>query len=978
MGILAAFAVLTVPSASAATPDSYLLTTTEAADIIGKGQNRSFTGAAGDTFTWKATPTTVDVSVKTLSNGTWRVVLVPPDGDTIKPGRYLRALNTTVRIPAVPGLSVLGNGVGCRGKGHFDVLTADYDSANVMTRFDATFEYFCDNRSPIRGRLGFGMGAVPEPLPARDPDPTQVVLDSSPGDPVLNGVDLTMSVAGGAYVTSWGNSWQLGTAFIPTPGDLYNFIFTAPAGSPLAPGNYTGVPTRPIQSTHTGLEIKHIGEECGQSEANFTVHEIVWGPDDNFDYALLRFRASFEQLCGSGRLRGEMTIGRPDPPSVSTRIDSPRYPPAYFKLASPPGALIGASEFHSYAVNEKDDFQATAAGNLVTVKVREAGGNVWDMVFGAAAGETVQPGQYVRTQHRDKAGAGPALELRSGMGGCSGGNGHFDVAEASYGEGGKLNRFDATFSYLCLGGLPVNGAIRLGIEGEPADPALTPPAQATMSYSRRLAGGPETTQTFSSAEGHLVNASIGYNPPEMVAGGGQAPATAPVALYFTNTPGKKLVAGDYPGALSLFQSHPERPRIHVLDFGQGSCTQMTGSFRVLKAGYGFTEDHPEERLLEFHAVFQTRCGNFYTTRGEIRWSMPPVSPQYATASSWGWNGFGELGNAKSGDVQDSRTLSSLGSVGQVSTGFVHSLAVKQDGTVWAWGWNALGQLGDGTTSDRTSPVRVKGLSDVKYVSAGVYHSLAVKNDGSVWAWGWNALGQLGDGTLTDRHVPVRVQSMSNATKVSAGYLHSVALGEGSLYSWGWNGVGQLGDGTLTDRIVPTRTAGGGHFSDVSAGWLHNLAVSDGKVYGWGWNVFGQLGDGSREDRPSPTAAVNLTTATRVSAGFAHSLAVEESGFAYGWGWNALGQLGNGGTTDYPTPSRVNLPDPLTEISAGLLHSVAAGEGRAWAWGSNVVSQLGDGTTRDRLNPVSVPGAFGVVGVAAGGYHNMAAGFARNP
>ena len=34
----------------------------------------------------------------------------------------------------------------------------------------------------------------------------------------------------------------------------------------------------------------------------------------------------------------------------------------------------------------------------------------------------------------------------------------------------------------------------------------------------------------------------------------------------------------------------------------------------------------------------------------------------------------------------------------MSGGFVHSLAIRADGTVWAWGWNDYGQLGDGTTT----------------------------------------------------------------------------------------------------------------------------------------------------------------------------------------------------------------------------------------------------------------------------------------
>jgi len=42
------------------------------------------------------------------------------------------------------------------------------------------------------------------------------------------------------------------------------------------------------------------------------------------------------------------------------------------------------------------------------------------------------------------------------------------------------------------------------------------------------------------------------------------------------------------------------------------------------------------------------------------------------------------------------------------------------------------------------------------ISGGGYHSLALKNDGTVWAWGYNQSGQLGDGSDTDRSSPVKV------------------------------------------------------------------------------------------------------------------------------------------------------------------------------------------------------------------------------
>ena len=39
----------------------------------------------------------------------------------------------------------------------------------------------------------------------------------------------------------------------------------------------------------------------------------------------------------------------------------------------------------------------------------------------------------------------------------------------------------------------------------------------------------------------------------------------------------------------------------------------------------------------------------------------------------------------------------------------HTIAVREDGTVYAWGYNGYGELGDGTTSYSYTPVQVKGV-----------------------------------------------------------------------------------------------------------------------------------------------------------------------------------------------------------------------------------------------------------------------------
>jgi alpha-tubulin suppressor-like RCC1 family protein len=54
----------------------------------------------------------------------------------------------------------------------------------------------------------------------------------------------------------------------------------------------------------------------------------------------------------------------------------------------------------------------------------------------------------------------------------------------------------------------------------------------------------------------------------------------------------------------------------------------------------------------------------------------------------------------------------------VSAAFLHSAAVKTDGTLWTWGNGSIGRLGDGTTVSKSSPVQIGALTDWVAVDTG--------------------------------------------------------------------------------------------------------------------------------------------------------------------------------------------------------------------------------------------------------------------
>jgi len=108
-----------------------------------------------------------------------------------------------------------------------------------------------------------------------------------------------------------------------------------------------------------------------------------------------------------------------------------------------------------------------------------------------------------------------------------------------------------------------------------------------------------------------------------------------------------------------------------------------------------------------------------------------------TLWAWGDNDRGQLGL---GDCIDRGAPVRVGDDSdwlQVSCGESHSLALKQDGSLWAWGYNRSGECGLGCSKEGShcSPTRVGSDSDWAAVSGGFIHSVALKNDGSLWAWG---------------------------------------------------------------------------------------------------------------------------------------------------------------------------------------------------------------------------------------------------
>jgi alpha-tubulin suppressor-like RCC1 family protein len=68
-----------------------------------------------------------------------------------------------------------------------------------------------------------------------------------------------------------------------------------------------------------------------------------------------------------------------------------------------------------------------------------------------------------------------------------------------------------------------------------------------------------------------------------------------------------------------------------------------------------------------------------------------------TMLSWGYDSFGQLGGGTIGTINPIPTaVTSATNIVAIAAGNSHSLALKSDGTMLSWGYDGFGQLGDGT------------------------------------------------------------------------------------------------------------------------------------------------------------------------------------------------------------------------------------------------------------------------------------------
>lgn len=320
-----------------------------------------------------------------------------------------------------------------------------------------------------------------------------------------------------------------------------------------------------------------------------------------------------------------------------------------------------------------------------------------------------------------------------------------------------------------------------------------------------------------------------------------------------------------------------------------------------------------------------------------------------TLWSWGSNNFYKLGyETPSGTNPNPNMVGTSNDWQFVSAGQWHSAGIKTNGTLWVWGYNLYGQGGQGTGGTTYAiigtPTQVGTDNNWLSVSVGTNYTLAIKSDGTLWGTGTNEKGQLGIGTPLGAVFMTQIGTDTNWKQVSAGGQVSLGLKlDGTLWTWG---TGYLGNGdAITTSNIPIQLGVENNWQKISKE-TGSAIKTNGTLWSWGYHS----GNGTSEISTIPTQIGSSSNWQFISTG----LGIKTNGTLWTWGLNEYGQLGDGTLVDNHTVTQIGNETNWESISAGYYYNTATRtDGTLYNWGRNSSGELGDGTTIDKNFPTQV-------------------------
>lgn len=313
---------------------------------------------------------------------------------------------------------------------------------------------------------------------------------------------------------------------------------------------------------------------------------------------------------------------------------------------------------------------------------------------------------------------------------------------------------------------------------------------------------------------------------------------------------------------------------------------------------------------------------------------------------------------------------------KTTCGHEFTLGLKSDGTLWSWGRNDVGQLGLGDSIHRSSPTQIPGTTwkDILSPSGNTSgHTLALREDGTLWTWGDNQFGQLGLNDKLTRYSPTQIVGYG-WRDLSIGFGWSGVMKEdNTIWLWGLNDHGQLGQNDLNNRSSPTQIPGADWRKIGAFGGKSCAAIKeDTTLWTWGHNGHGALaqyfGPYGSINLSSPTQVVGHRDWNFVGGGEHHMFAMKNDNTYWGWGLNNHGNSGlltSPTTLEYPLQGR-NFN--VRYASGGRIATYLQEDGYSLrSVGYNHDGNLGVFDRSSRNSPVQLPGS----GWASGGGQHVA-------
>lgn len=312
-----------------------------------------------------------------------------------------------------------------------------------------------------------------------------------------------------------------------------------------------------------------------------------------------------------------------------------------------------------------------------------------------------------------------------------------------------------------------------------------------------------------------------------------------------------------------------------------------------------------------------------------------VKQDYKTYA-WGRNTYSQFGNSKSKSILQPVDSSKWTMASASDSPFGgHSVAIKEDSTLWSWGLNESGSCGYGNDNSNFYPTQI-GNDTWNFISTGTFHSIGIKSDSTLWGWGRNNDNQLGVPSSWNVYSPIVLDTNHEWIQTSSGNSHTIALkNNGTLWAWGRNNQGQIGDYTTIDSYIQqigTDTT----WTYVDAGNFTSFGIKeDSTLWSWGSSNYNQL---ARSGNNTIPLQVGVDKWLKITAGGMHIIGIKSDSTLWGWGYNQYGQ--NGGSS--VSTHLIDSTNKWADCAVGTKHSLGrTADGAIWGWGYTGYGNIAD-------------------------------------